>query len=125
MEDSMPDINKFIMNPSSASPEVIDRKLDMPEWSREIAQKTAAAEGITMTDPHWKVVAVLRQHFLEHGPASSGRELAKALDVAFDDQGGSRYLYQLFPDGPVAQGSRIAGLPLPPYTEDDSFGSVM
>lgn len=121
----MPDINKYIANPDSASPEVMDRKLDLSEWSREVAQQTASAEGITMTDPHWKAIAFLRQHFLDHGLAPSGRELAKALDAVFEDQGGSRYLYQLFPQGPVAQGSRIAGVPLPPYTENDSFGSVM
>jgi tRNA 2-thiouridine synthesizing protein E len=41
-------------------------------------------------------------------------------------QGHSRaYLSELFPQGPVSQASRLAGLPPPPHTHDLSFGSVM
>lgn len=121
----MPDINKYITNPDSASPEKKDRKIDLSEWSRDAAEQSAAIEGITMSKAHWMVIEFLRKHYLEHGPASSGREIAKALDEAFAELGGSRYLYQLFPDGPVAQGCRIAGLLVPPHTEDESFGSTM
>jgi tRNA 2-thiouridine synthesizing protein E len=45
------------------------------------------------------------------------------LDSEFADRGGRKYLRQLFPEGPVAQGMRIAGLSVPPYTEDEGFGT--
>lgn len=121
----MPDILKMIMDPDTATGEKKDRKLGLGEWNRDIAERTAAAEGIVLTEAHWKVIEFLRAHYLEHGFAGSGRELANVLNAAFAGRGGSKYLFQLFPDGPVAQGCRIAGLPLPPYTEDASFGSAM
>ncbi len=121
----MPDINKQTRNPDVTSPETIDQQHDLAGWNREIGEQVAAEEGVTMTDAHWEVVDFLRKHYLEHGPASSGRELAEALDEAFAEQGGSRYLHELFVKGPVAQGSRIGGLSVPPYTEDESFGSAM
>jgi tRNA 2-thiouridine synthesizing protein E len=48
----------------------------------------------------------------------------RELDQEFAAEGGRRYLYDLFPRGPILQASRIAGLPLPPGTLDRSFGSV-
>ena len=44
------------------------------------------------------------------------------LDEHYAEQGGRKYLRRLFPQGPVAQGMRIAGLPVPPHTEDEGFG---
>ena len=54
-----------------------------------------------------------------------GREWAELLDKTFVAQGGTASLLKHFPRGPVAQASRIGGLPVPPYTEDPSFGSTM
>jgi len=45
--------------------------------------------------------------------------------MKFGDVNERGYLFGLFPYGPVAQASRIAGLPMPPHTTDRSFGSMM
>jgi tRNA 2-thiouridine synthesizing protein E len=50
--------------------------------------------------------------------------LSRELDNAFTEQGGARYLYRLFPHGPLAQGARIAGLPVPANVTNASFGSM-
>jgi TusE/DsrC/DsvC family sulfur relay protein len=118
----MPDIKKVIKNPDTPSPRRVDRELDLQEWDEEQGRRQAEQEGIELTEAHWEVVRYLRNYYLEHEPPESGRVLSDMLDNAFAAQGGRKYLRRLFPDGPVAQGLRIAGLPVPAYTEDEGFG---
>ena len=118
------DINKFIGGEVSAADDPESPLFDLPPWNEREAERLAALEGIALTDDHWDVVRFLRERYRRVGPAKSGRVLVEELDRAFHDRGGSKHLYRLFPNGPVAQGSRIAGLPLPAYTTDPSFGSV-
>ncbi len=77
-----------------------------------------------LTDEHWEIVIYLRERYREHGDAASAREILSELEEGFSGGHGRRRLYELFPGGPVSQASRIAGLPLPPYSSDPSFGSV-
>ncbi len=98
---------------------------EIADWNREAGKHIAADEGVEMTDAHWAVVDFLRDYYQQHGADSSGPDVARALDEAFAGQGGSAYLHPHFPKGPVAQGSRIAGLPVSVGSIDESFGSVM
>jgi len=91
-----------------------DRMLELRDWDRENAEKIAADEGLRMKEEHWQVVAFLRNYYLEYGLAESGKVVTEALSNAFKDKGGNYYLRELFPEGAVVQGSRIAGLPIPP-----------
>jgi tRNA 2-thiouridine synthesizing protein E len=118
----MPDINKIIDNPNTSSPARVDRELDLEGWNEDQGGRIAEQEGITLTDEHLEVVHWLRRDYLEQGPAPNGRALGDRLDQRFAERGGRAYLRRLFPNGPVAQGMRIAGLPLPPHTEDEGFG---
>ncbi len=95
-------------------------------WSPRVAQVAAQAEGIFLTDAHWEVVHGLQEYFARHEPREHNlREIHDALDERFHARGGMKYLYALFPGGPVAQGCRIAGLPVPFLAVDQGFGSVM
>ncbi|MBV1703617.1 MAG: TusE/DsrC/DsvC family sulfur relay protein, partial [Hyphomicrobiales bacterium] len=96
----------------------------LPTWNEEIAREIAVKEGIALTPDHWEVVHLLRKHYKLHGHSLSGTRLLQALDEPFAMRGGKKHLYELFPGGPVSQGSRIAGVPAPPYSRDLSFGSV-
>jgi tRNA 2-thiouridine synthesizing protein E len=118
----MADINKIITNTDADSPKLADREVDLQGWDEAQGRRNAEQQGIEMSDPHWEVVNFLREHYLKHGPAKNGRELSDILDEQFADQGGRKHLRRLFPEGPVTQGMRIAGLPLPPHTEDEGFG---
>lgn len=105
-----------------------DRPLNLEAagaWSKSIALELADKEGITLTPAHWEVIDAMRNHFQEYGVESSGRDLMRCLEAEFIERGGKKYLYELFPHGPVSQASRIAGLPLPPHSLDPSFGSAM
>lgn len=120
------------MNPTMSDREQRERVLGIhgPEgveedWSREIAERRARERGIELNDGHWEVIRFLRQYYTAYGPVTHARELTRALDSRFSDQGGSRYLYRLFPNGPVVEGCHIAGLAPPADSRNSSFGSVM
>lgn len=87
---------------------------DPSAWSPALARRMADADGIALTSEHWAVIDALRQHYdaFEIEPPMRGliRDLRERLnDPSLD----SRALYRLFPEGPIRQGSRYAGLPLP------------
>lgn len=120
----MYDINKYLALP------LLDRKdpngyiHEADRWSPRLASLIAAEEGIVLEDEHWEVIYCLRERFRELGPEWTARDLTRLLKKDFADSGGKRRLYQLFPHGPLAQGCRIAGLPLPQGTFNASFGST-
>jgi len=94
------------------------------DWTPRLGRTVAKAEGLVLSEEHWAVVAALQDYFARHAERERNmRELHDALDERFHASGGMRYLYQLFPGGPVAQGCRIAGLHV--NAVDRGFGSVM
>jgi tRNA 2-thiouridine synthesizing protein E len=117
------DIHKYIGDREGMERDFEGHLFELEPWSEEQAAALAKEQGIALSDAHWEVIHFLRERFIHEGQAKSGRHVSEALEKEFSGKGGKRYLYTLFPEGPVSQGSRIAGLPLPPYTQDPSFGS--
>lgn len=118
----MADINTYITRPGSDAPERMDRHIELAHWDRNSAMESATREGIELTDRHWEVITFLRRYYLDHGWPTQPRVLIRELDKAFHNEGGTAYLYRLFPQGPLAQGTRISGLPCPANVTNDSFG---
>jgi tRNA 2-thiouridine synthesizing protein E len=116
----MLDMNKATTSPND--PE--GHMFGLEHWSPLVAKRKAEAEGIILSDEHWAIINYLRDRYREHGDAKNAREITSDLEEKFTDGRGRGVLYDLFPGGPVSQASRIAGLPLPPYSSDPSFGSV-
>lgn len=110
-------------DPDTSSSRREDREIDLQGWSRDNGVELAGKEGLELSDAHWQVIDFLRNRYLEQGDPESAREVAEDLESAFEEQGGVRYLRRLFPGGPVTQGCRIAGLPVPAYSTDPSFGT--
>jgi tRNA 2-thiouridine synthesizing protein E len=96
---------------------------DLEHWSPITATRLAREEGIgELTDAHWHVIYALRNLYREKGRAANVREVMHLLERDFAEEKGRSYLYELFPKGPVSQGSRLAGVPVPPNASDPSFG---
>ena len=100
------------------------RKNLLHELGEEQVNEMAEKEGISLSNEHLGVIECLRDYYLEFGEAEKGRDIEDMLDEVFDGHGGRKYLWKLFPGGPVTQGMRIAGLPVPPLTGDKGFGTV-
>ncbi len=134
----MTDYEKKSTSPEAEAVEMMDRSVDtdiasqqrtgreqeLQAWDEDRAREIASAEGLELTDAHFKVIQKLQDYYLDNGQAENGRELGDMLDEAFSEQGGREYLHTLFPEGPVAQGMRIAGLSVPTHTENESFGTA-
>jgi tRNA 2-thiouridine synthesizing protein E len=105
--------------------EVLDFPYAHPTWSRESAEAIAKSEGLKLTDDHWELIRALQEYFNRNwrGPVRI-QPLHDALEEKFHHKGGLKYLYTLFPGGPVAQGCRLAGLNPPAGASDKGFGSA-
>lgn len=120
----MLDINKLVMADSLAPCEADAYLNDLESWSEEMARERAEQEGIKLSEAHLDVICTLRDQFAECGPTLNARAMLRMLEDEYRDQGGRKYLYSLFPRGPITQGCRMAGLPTPAGNTDPSFGIV-
>jgi tRNA 2-thiouridine synthesizing protein E len=94
------------------------------QWDRKAAAKLASQEGLELSDERWEVVRFLRKHFDDVGAIEYARDMSSMLHQRYEAKGGLRYLFTLFPKGPVSQGCKIAGIPVPNDSKNASFGSV-
>ena len=115
------------MNVHSAPEPGNEQNADFPfapeNWRSGEAERLARDEGLELSEDHWLLLRCLQEYFARNEEINI-RELKDALDETFNQKGGVRYLHRLFPGGPVAQGCKLAGLPVPPGAVDKSFGSV-
>jgi tRNA 2-thiouridine synthesizing protein E len=85
----------------------------------------ATMEGIIVSQDHVEVLDALRLYYSHNEENKINlRKIHDALDENFHHKGGMKYLYKLFPGGPIAQGCHIAGLRPPAGSTDNGFGSV-
>ncbi len=84
------------------------------DWTRELADELANADGIDLSDAHWEVISFLQEYYENYEIAPAIRILTKQIGKRYgQEKGNSKYLYELFPKGPAKQACRYAGLPKP------------
>jgi len=83
-----------------------------PNYGDEVVKVIAEAEGIALTENHWKVVQYMRDQYREHGHTPNYRNMLKDMEDVLPGVD-SKQLYDMLPLGPAKQGARIAGLPKP------------
>jgi tRNA 2-thiouridine synthesizing protein E len=82
--------------------------------ARETARQARLILTDELTEDHWQVLQLFRQYFMEYEIEPPMRALVRMVrEQMGEDKGNSRFLYRLFPKGPVTQACRYAGLPRP------------
>jgi len=85
------------------------------DWNEAVAEKLAEANRIELSPAHWEIIHFIRDYYRQFKHLPNARVFTKAIAKAFgEDKGNSRYLHQLFPDGPLKYACKLAGLPKPP-----------
>lgn len=79
----------------------------MDDWTPEIGQAMAAADGIEMTDEKWAQILRAREYYDEFQSVPPIRKFAKFLDL---DQ---KEIFDLWMTGPMKPITKYGGLPKP------------
>jgi len=88
--------------------------LHFDDWSEELATFLAERDALSLTAPHREVILFLREYYAAYGITPMNRVFTRSIGKRLGEENGNdRYLYTLFPQGPVKQGARYAGLPKP------------
>jgi len=85
------------------------------DWSSQVAMQMAHLDGIKLTTKHEDIILAVRDIYDETGDTPPMRLLIKVLRQRLNEDIDSRYLYRLFPQGPVRYASKYAGLPKPKH----------
>lgn len=88
--------------------------LNLDDWNEDVAKDLAKTDEVELNDEQWEIINFLREYFAKYQIAPMIKILVKELKKSHGkEKGSTKYLYQLFPDGPAKQACRYAGLPKP------------
>jgi len=85
------------------------------DWNETVANQLAQLSQITLTPAHWEIIGFIRDYYQQFKHLPNMRVFIKAIAKTLgEDKGNSRYLHSLFPDAPLRDACKLAGLPKPP-----------
>lgn len=86
----------------------------LDDWTPEVAQALAAAEGLDLTPDHWQIIELLRRFHAQYQLSPATRPLIKYVAQQLGaDKGNSMHLNRLFNGTPAKLAAKLAGLPKP------------
>ena len=84
-------------------------------WNEAVGGDLARQDGLQLTDAHWEIILFMRGYYDRYNHLPNARLFGQAVKKTLGpEKGASRYLYRLFPDGPLKYACKYAGLPIPP-----------
>ena len=86
-------------------------------------QQRADSMGIELTDERLEAVDFVLDFYAHCEDCRNARQLMKVMDQEFADKGGKKYLYKLFPKGPLSQIHELTDLPDLRNQTDNGFGT--
>lgn len=90
------------------------RLLNLADWNRDVAKCIANNEGLTLTEAHWEIILLMREYYQTYNIPPILKLLKREIEEKLGAQkADNAYLEKLFPGGAIAQGTKIAGLPVP------------
>lgn len=105
------------MTAKALQPEINDQGflVNVGDWNEEVAGWLAETNHIQLQDTHWEIILYIRHYYQQYKHLPNARVFTKAIAKEFGEtKGNSRYLHQLFPEGPLKYACKLAGLPKPP-----------
>jgi len=96
--------------------------LNSGDWTEKVAEEMASQQSqqdnVKLTETHWGLVQYFRDYFHENKVHPTMHKLVMTLGKChgqhFHDQKAyEKFLYELFPRGPVPELCKLAGLPKP------------
>ncbi len=88
--------------------------VDPADWSEAVAETLARAEGVALTDQHWRVLQFMRAFHESRQVAPDARFVIRYLAEEEGLGAAARQrLFELFPYGYVKQACKIAGMRRP------------
>lgn len=88
-----------------------------------LIDRQAAKRGLELSAEHMAVINFVLDFYEHCDDCQNARVLADMMQDEFMQQGGRKYLYQLFPDGPLSTIHDLADLPKLGNESDRSFGT--
>ena len=88
----------------------------LSDWNEDIAVLLATRDKLSLTSEHWEIIKLMRAYYFEYNISPIKKLLKKEIIEklpAGDHKASDAYLDELFPNGVLVQGTKIAGLPMP------------
>lgn len=99
-----------------------ERNINRKERYSGIEQR-AITMGIELTTERMEAIEFVLDFYEYCEDCRNARQLMKVMDQEFTDKGGKKYLYRLFPEGPLSQIHELADLPDLEHQTDKGFGT--